>query len=189
MKNLSLNNSILIFLVILASCSTTRNYNTEDSFFLIKNESDGAAEVVLTPDRILLQCVDMEEDPDEGGRYLFMIQMLDEENTVATSMWGPRPDKKGCENIFRKVNRILKKAKRVYIGSWNNLTTEPRVENRRLSYEFPRHGTFYDNGRVIQFGVITNDKGECFNSMAGKDEPCLQFPFPLEKYEKRLKSK
>jgi hypothetical protein len=186
MRNLKLKNSVLILISILFLGCATANKNTSSSFFIVKQELGGVSEVIVTPDRILLECVDTEENPDEGGRYLFMIQMLDEENTVTTSMLGIRPDKTGCEKILKKSNRILKKAKRVYIGNHNSITDEPRVEDRTSPYTFPGHGKFYSNGRVLQLGVITNDKGACYNPTVRDNKPCLEYPFPIDKYEKQL---
>lgn len=184
MKNLK-NKILLLFFLFHIGCTTISNGG--DSIFVVKRELNGVVETVVTPDRVLLQCVDSEEDPDEGGRYLFMILMLDEKSTVTTSMWGLRPDKRSCERVQRDIYRVLKNAKSVYIGSWGRLSDRPREEDRKLSYAFPIHGTFYDNGRVLQFGVITNDRGECYNPMANEGEPCLEYPFPIEKYEKQLK--
>lgn len=140
-------------------------------------------EVVLTPDRLLLICEDQEDDL---GRHGFMVHMLDEENTVITSILTILPDKKNCERRIQKTKRILRKAKTVYVGNWSNLTKKPRVENRNRSYIFPGHGTFYSNGRSLQFAVFVNDRGECYNPMAHDHEPCLDYPFPLEKYEKEV---
>jgi hypothetical protein len=186
MTNLNLKNKALTFsLIFLLGCTT--NLNKKSSFFIVKRELDGLVEIVVTPDRLLSECVDAEQVPDEG-RFIFWIYMLDEENTVLTSFHIIKPSKKECEIIRRGANRVLKNAERVYIGNRGSIASDPRVENRKFAHTFPGHGTFYDNGRSLTLEVMTNDKGECFNPFASKNEPCLEYPFPIEKHEERIKS-
>lgn len=184
MKSLNLKNKlVLFFFFFLAGCAILPKPSL--SYFQLKRELNGVVEVVMTPDRILVECVKSDEDPDEG-RYGFLIRMLDEEKTVTTSMLSIRPDKYNCERRIQKTKRILKKAKNVYIGSWGRLSSDPRIINRELSFMLNGQGPFYDNGRALQLGVIVNDRGECFNPLASDKEPCLEYPFPIEKHEKKL---
>lgn len=183
-QNNYLTVGILIFVFLgIGGCVTPSS--NPSSFFMIKKQSRNATEILVTPDRVLLQCEKQVEYPEEG-RYGFIIHILDDENTVVTSSLDIQPDKKGCESFLKKVSHILKNSKRVYIGGHGVLRGKPREEDKQFPQTFPGHGTFYHNSRDISFDVIANDKGECYSPSYRRDEPCPQYPFPIEKYEKEL---
>lgn len=176
MTDLKLKISSVIFLFIFSGCSTT--------YFKVKKETDFLTELLVTPDRIILQCEELDEDPDEGA-YGFMVHILDEEKTVTTSALSIRPDKENCERFIQKIDRILKNGRQVYIGNRMKLSRRARKnEEANFRYTFPGHGTFSSNGRSLEFVVIANEKGQCYAPTYGKDEPCPPFPFPIEEHKK-----
>jgi hypothetical protein len=150
----------------------------------IKKETNSLTELLATPDRIILQCEELDEDPDVGT-YGFMVHILDEKKTVTTSALGIRPDKENCERFIHKIKHILKNGKQIYIGSRTKLSNQPRkIEDTHFRYVFPGHGTFFSNGRFMDLVVVANEKSQCYSPTYGEDEPCPPFPFPIEKYEK-----
>ncbi len=172
MKSLKPKISSLFFLFVFSGCST--------SSFKIKEETDSLTELLVTPDRIVLQCEELDEDPDEGA-YGFMVHILDEKKTVTTSALSIRPDKENCERFIQKIGHILKNGHQISIWNRMNLSNQPR-ENDEMNfrYTFPGHGTFFSNGRSLEFVAIANEKGQCYSPTYGKDESCPPFPFPIE---------
>lgn len=162
MIDLKLKITSLLFLFIFSGCST--------SSFKTKKETDFLTELLVTSDRIILQCEELDEDPDVGA-YGFMVHILDEKETVTTSALSIRPDKENCERFIQKIDRILKNGKQIYIGSRMKLSSQPRKNNEtNFRYTFPDHGTFFSNGRSLEFVVIANEKGQCYAPTYGKDE-------------------
>jgi len=150
------------------------------SNFKIKKEADGVTELVVTPDRVVLQCEELDEEPDYGA-YGFMVHILDEENTVVTSALNIRPDKRNCERHILKLSRILKSGNKILIGSRGSLTRKPRSnEEIRFRHTFPGHGTFSSNGRSLDFDFMANDKGQCYGPEYRDGEPCPQYPFSIK---------
>ncbi len=179
MTNLKIKLSSVLCLFVFVGCST--------SSFKIKKETDFLTELLVTPDRIILQCEELDEDPDIGA-YGFMVHILDEKKTVTTSALSIRPDKKNCEGFIQKIDRILKNGQQVYIANRMKLSNQPRKNDEtNFRYTFPGHGTFFSNGRSLDFVTITNEKGQCYSPTYEKEEPCPPFPFPIEKYEKELR--
>jgi len=169
MTNLKIKLSSLFFPLILSGCST--------SSFEIKKETGSLTELSVTPDRILLQCEELDEDPDVGA-YGFMVHILDENKTVTTAALSIRPDKQNCERFVQKISRILKNGKKIYIGNRLKLSNQVRKNTKtNLRYTFPGHGTFSSNGRTLEFVTIANEKGQCYSPTYGKEDPCPPFPF------------
>ena len=172
MKNLRLKISSVLFLFVLSGCST--------SSFKIKKETDSLTELLVTPDRITLQCEELDEDPDVGA-YGFMVHILDEKKTVTTSALSIRPDKENCERFIQKIDRILKNGRQIYIGNRMKLSSQARKNDEtNFRYTFPSHGTFSSNGRSLEFVTIANEKGQCYSPTYRKEEPCPPFPFPID---------
>lgn len=171
MKNLRVINNI-VFLFIFAGCTTTT--------FNIKKEADGVTELLVTPDRVLLQCEELDEEPDSGA-YGFMVHILDEKNTVVTSALNIRPDKKTCECYIYTLSHILKNGYRILIGSRGSISVHSRTnDEERFHYTFSGHGTFSSNGRSLDFDFMANEKGQCYGPAYGDNESCPQFPFSLK---------
>jgi hypothetical protein len=174
MQILNRGKTLFFVSLICAGCST--------SSFKIYKETKGLTEILVTPDRVVLHCEELDEDPDIGA-YGFMIHMLDEENTVTTAALNIRPDLKNCENHIRKIKRILQKSERVTIGSHHQLSKQPRtLEDAHFRYYFPGHGTFSSNGRALDLIAIWNEKEDCYNVHLQDDKSCPPFPLPIGKY-------
>lgn len=176
MPNLKVATADIMLLCALSGCSTL----VRNSSFEIKNETDLLTELLVTPDRVAIQCEELDEEPDVGA-YGFMIHLLDEKKTVTTSALSIRPDRENCKKISQRVLRILKGGRHIYIGNGFQLSNQPRVSDEaNFRYSFPGHGTFSSNGRTLEFVVIANENGQCFGPSYGDREPCPQFPFPIQ---------
>lgn len=172
MINLKIKLSSALFLCVFVGCAT--------SSFKIKKETNSLTELLVTPDRIILQCEELNEDPDVGA-YGFMVHVLDEKQTVTTSALSIRPDKENCERFIQKIDRILKNGRQIYIWNRTKLSSQKRRNDEpNFRYTFPGHGIFFSNGRSLEFVTIANEKGQCYSPTYGKDELCPPFPFPIE---------
>ncbi len=166
MNYLKINSGIYFFIFLLLTSCATSNYS-------VLNQSEGGAELKVTPDRVLLEC-EWLYDADDPTLYGFMIHVLDEENTVATVIQGNTLDKGSCEKRLKKIGKILKEGREVYIIATGSLRSN-RTEEAR-SYSFPERGTYHSNGRVLQFMAITNELGSCFDAYFGDKKPCPHDP-------------
>lgn len=163
------NDLIFILLVVfLSSCVTS-------SFKLIK-QHELAAELEVTPDRILLECEFQYKD-NSGDGYGFMMHILDDENTVLSIVQTNVLDKGSCYRRIEKIGKILKTGKTIYIGGMGNLA-KPRSKEEK-TYTFSHIGTFHGNGRNAQFMVIANEQGLCYDAYSGDEAPCPRDPFPI----------
>ena len=149
--------------------------------FKILNQDEGRTELLVTPDRILLECENV-QDPTEplarDGRYGLMIHVLDEENTVTTASQGNVLGKRDCFERIKEIGKIVNNGKQIYIGGMGNLK-DSRKKNTEYTYIFPGNRKFYSNSRALQFMVIMNEKKECFSAHEGKDKPCPRDEFPI----------
>ncbi len=135
-----------------------------------------AAEIMIGPDRILLEC-EWLHDADRKDLYGFMIHVLDENNTVLSVSQGNTLDKESCMNRLNKIGKIISKGNRIYVAGTGNLKRP--TEKTDLKYTFPKIGIFNSNGRALQFVAIANEHGDCFDAYDGDTKPCPQEPFPL----------
>ncbi len=166
------SSSILVFSLLIFGCST--------SSYKINNSADFRTELVVSPDRILLECefiYDYTGDIKEA--HGFMMHVLDDENTVLTVNQGNILGKEDCFRRINKIGKILKGGKRIFIGGTGDLKDSRVKENEQ--YVFPSLGTFYFNGRVLQFIVVWNENGQCYNTYMGDKKPCPSGEFPIEK--------
>jgi hypothetical protein len=88
----------------------------------------------------------------------------------------------GKDDCFRRINKIgkiLKSGSKIFIGGMGNLHKPRETQQRR--YSFPGLGQFPENGRVLQFMTVWNDKGMCYNAYSGDQKPCPSDEFPIEK--------
>lgn len=167
---LFLRNSIKVSISILfCGCASS-------SFKLLKYE-DHAAEIKVTPDRVLMECEFQFKD-NSGDGYGFMMHVLDDANTVLSISQGNVLDKGSCFRRIQKIGKILKTGKSIYIGGIGNIA-KPRIKNEQ-AYAFPGGGRFYENGRNIQFMVIANEQGLCYDAYSGDENPCPREPFSLK---------
>jgi hypothetical protein len=155
--------------LLLTGCAT--------SSYRVLFQDDSAAELDVTPDRILLECEDL-HDADIKGMYGFMVHVLDGQNKVITIAQSNTLDKKSCNDRLKGIGRILKEGKDIYIAGRGDLGKTR--ENIRGEYAFPGKGTFQSGGRVLSFVAIANERGLCYAAFGGFGErPCPPEPFPL----------
>lgn len=171
-----LKNSALLFLFVTCGCATS-------SYHLIRQRTL-AAEIKVTPDRIIMECEFQykgEDGDGDGDGYGFLMYVLDDANTVLSVVQTNVLDKKSCFRRIQKIGKILKTGRTIYIGGMGNIT-EPRSEESR-TYTFPGFGTFHGNGRATQFAVIANERGLCYDAYSGDEQPCPREPFSLKNLE------
>jgi hypothetical protein len=167
---------VAVFSSVIVSACTTSSYRVigRDSY---------RVEIQVTPDRVLLECEDIKDHDNAGdpnGNFGFMIHVLDEENTTLTLLQGPVLWRKHCFERQEAIARILEGGKTIYIGAHGTLD-HPREKGQRSYSSFRKAGTFYDNGRVLQFSVIKNEHGQCYSPIHGSGPTCMPPEFPIEK--------
>lgn len=152
-----LKSSVFLICFSLFSCSS--------SSFKIIVDKDRGAEIIGTPDRFLPQCERVEMD-DGTINYGFMIHFLDEEKTVGTAT-GMLTNKDACFKWKDEVHKILSNGKLIRLQGFGKLE-DPRILED-FKYTFDKHGTFYGNGRSIDFFNIQNDIEECYSKYSEKN--------------------
>jgi len=162
-------NKFLVAVLFCASGCATSSYK-------VVNHEGWLNELLVTPDRILLKCENLQTD--DIVSYGFSIFVLDEQNTVLPVVQTNRIGKSNCDERLNKIGKILKDGRNIYIAGIGDLE-EPR-KLREPSHFFPKHGNFMDNGRLLQFHAISNEYGECFDAYSGDKKPCPQGHFPLK---------
>lgn len=160
----------LFFPLVLAGCAT--------SFFNVA-EDDNRTEVFVSPDRVILECEHI-HDADEKNRYGFMIHILDDQNSVLTAAQMNLLDKQGCSDRYTQIGKILKNGKKIHLGGMQSLSNQNKKVSDR-EYNFPGKGTFKDDGRTLQFIVIWNELGQCYDAYSGNRAPCPRNDFPIRR--------
>ncbi len=158
-----------VLTLLISGCATS-------SFKLIKQD-ENAAELKVTPDRVAMKC-EYQPDHDTKNAYGFLMHVLDDENTVVTVAQGNVLDKVSCFRRIQKIGKILKTGRIIYVGGMGYLTKPKRKENE--TYAFPNLGTFHGNGHTLQFMVIANEQGLCYDAYSGDESPCPREPFSLK---------
>ena len=170
-KNLFLASSALFFL---NACAT--------SHFKVTKRAKGKMEFSISPDRILLHCIDMDTDT-ETKMFMFMIHALNEDNQVIDFIQGNFFDEKYCKYRNQKMEKILRNGKKIYLAAFGDLEPSPRLVSDPFFYTFPGYGTFQTNGTQLSFVALANEKGDCFGAHSAEDEPCLGDSFPIQDHE------
>jgi hypothetical protein len=166
--------SVTLALLSLNGCAT--------SHFKVTKRARDKVEFSISPDRILLHCIDMDTDTEEK-MFMFMIHTLNEDNQVIDFIQGNFFDEKYCNYRNQKMEKILRNGKSIYLAAFGDLEPSPRLVSDPFSYAFPRHGTFQTNGTQLSFVALINEKGECFGAHTSEDEPCLDEAFPIQDHE------
>lgn len=165
-----LKRSSFIFYLLFLGCAT--------SSYQIRNQSGGLVEIAVSPDRVQLECEFITGYSGDLDRpYGFMIHVLDEENTVMTISQGHVLEKEVCMNGYYAIEKILKSGNTIFIGGFGELI-QPREKNEP-KYLFPGLGKYPDNGHHLQYLVLWNDKGQCYDAYMGNEKPCPRGEFPL----------
>lgn len=158
----------IAFFFLMFGCATS-------SFTLLKQD-ENAVELKVTPDRVLLEC-EHQYDNDTKNAYGFLMRILDEKNTVLTIAQMNILDKGSCFKRIQKIGKILKTGKMIYIGGMGYLN-KPKIKEAR-KFTFPNIGTFHGNGQSLQFIVIANEQGYCYDAYSGDEDPCPREPFSI----------
>ena len=155
--------------LLLSGCAT--------SSYRVLFQDDGAAELIVSPDRVLLECEDL-YDADTKGLYGFMMHVLDDKNSVTTIAQGNTMNRKDCERRLKEIGKILREGTSIYIAGRGNLSTINGA--LRDEYIFPGKGSFRSGGRSLGFVAIANEQGLCYDAYSGfKEKPCPPEPFPF----------
>ncbi len=163
-------NKVAYFLLsfLLCGCATS-------SFNVIK-QGDFVVELKVTPDRVLLEC-----EPQPGheveNAHGFIMYILDDKKTVLTIAQFNILAKEECFDGLRKIEKILKTGRIIYVGGMGNMTESNKRTDQK--YTFSRLGTFHRNGKTIKFMVIANERGLCYDAQDGDKGTCPREPFSL----------
>lgn len=160
---------ILGVLMIFVGCTT--------SSFKVLNQEKSSVEVLVTPDRVILECERVETD-DRGVVAGFMMHVVDEKKTSFTLVQTNTLDKESCDYRIKKIERILKNGTQIYLAGIGDFR-KPRKTGLR-KHTFPRFGTIEDNGRSLQFIAIKNERDQCFGAFSAEEKPCPPEPFPTK---------
>jgi hypothetical protein len=168
MSALGKNNYLLtIFMAGLIGCTTSE--------FRVLNNGDRGTEILVTSDRVLLEC-EWIKDADDKDSYGFMMHVLDDKNNAVTIAQGNTLDKFSCDRRLRLIGEILKKGKNIYIAS-TVLLREP-VKTKYV-YSFGKNRTSNGYQSDLSFAAIANEFGDCYDAYSGPEKPCPREPFPL----------
>lgn len=170
MVSLKRNSLLFLTLSALVSCVS--------SSYKIDAQDEGRTQLSVTPDRVILECEPLlDYTGDIKNAHGFMIHVLDGSNTVLTVNQGNVLGPEDCLRRINKIGEILKSGNRIFIGGMGRLDQSREKHDRQ--YTFPELGRFAYNGRVLQFMVIWNDKGQCYNAYSGDQKPCPSDEFPI----------
>lgn len=163
------NFSSFVILFFAFGCATS-------SFKLLK-QHENAVELKVTPDRVLLEC-----EPQPGheieSAHGFLMYILDDKKKVIKLAQPNVLDKEECFDGLRKIGKILKTGKTIYVGGIGDLTKPKANDDRK--YTFPGLGIFASSNKSLKFMVIANERGLCYGVNDGDKGPCPREPFSLK---------
>ncbi len=150
------------------------------STYKVDRQEEGRTQILITRDRAILECYRLTDYAgDIKEAHLFSMYVLDEDKTVLTVSQGNILGKEDCFRRINKIGKILKSGNKIFIGGMGNLDKPREMPERQ--YAFPGLGQFPENGRVLQFMVVWNENGLCYNAYSGDRKPCPADEFPLAK--------
>lgn len=161
MACLQKNSFLMIMLTIgLFGCIT--------STYKAGKQSEVGTYIEVTPDRIIVECEFITDyEGDRSDPYGFMILLLDNEKKVLTVSSAIVLEKGDCFDWLKQSEKILSKGKSILVLGRGDAYAPGSME--KFAYNFPKHGTYYGNGRALNFLGIRNDKGQCLNALASED--------------------
>lgn len=163
MQNLK-QSSILASVLFCTGCAT--------SHFRIEKMDKHAAQIAVTPDRVLFECEKL-----ENGGAGFMIHLLNNDKTVVTISQSNTLDLRSCADRVSTLKGILKQSPEVLIGGVGNYSdTDMKID---VQYQFPAGGPFSHSGRGLAFIAMWNKAGRCFGAYSMEEKPCPEDGFPL----------
>ncbi|MFN7455480.1 MAG: hypothetical protein ACK5RO_12575 [Pseudobdellovibrionaceae bacterium] len=172
MTSLKISSLLFLSVAALAGCAS--------SSYKVDGKAEGRTQLLVTSNRVLIECEPITSyEGDIKDPHFFTIYVLDESKTVLTVSQGNILGKEDCSRRISKIGKILKSGSQIFIGGMGDLD-KPREMSEQL-YSFPGLGLFPQNGRNLQFMVVWNDKGQCYNAYSGDQEPCPSDEFPIAK--------
>lgn len=151
---------IMILIISLSGCIT--------STYSAGKQSEAGTYIEVTPDRIVVECEFITDyEGDRSDPYGFMIHLLDNEQTVLTVSSATVLEKSDCFDWLKQSEKIISKGKSILVLGRGDAYAPGNME--KFAYNFPKHGTFYGNGRALNFLGIRNDNGQCLNTLASDD--------------------
>ena len=163
MAHLLKNNILVVILFFLCGCVTS-------TYHAGKQKALGT-DIEVTPDRVVTECEFITDyEGDYSAPYGFMIYLLDNDKTVLTLSSATVLEKKDCFDILKISNRIIQNARLVTVRGRGD--AESPAVKEQYKYTFSKHGTFYGNGRSLNFLAIWNDRGQCYDAFHHGKEEC-----------------
>jgi len=172
MANLQKNKYSIVFLffLFLNSCTTSR--------YSVGIANALGTDIKVSPDRIITECEFITDyDGDRKQPYGFMIHILDLQNSVLTVSNGIILEKEDCLERQAAADKIIKNAQVVTVRGRGD--AEAPMVKEEFKHIFIKHGTYFGNGRSLNFLAIWNDKRNCHSIFNGEDDPCLKLNKPL----------
>ncbi len=172
MANSRRSKCLILVLFFLLGCSST--------IYRIDRQTADKTQILVSPDRIAVKCEEIDNySGDVKDARLFLIYILDEDETVLTSSPGTILNSNVCDGKISKVMKVISGGNKIYVGN-SGVLDEPRVfEGQKVL--FPKLGSFPVNDRVLGFHLIWNENDMCYNTHAGEQKPCPNDGFPLTK--------
>ncbi len=146
---------VITGIALLFSCATGLKYER-------LSWHDRGLEVLASPDRILLECQKVSDENDLHG---FMIHVLDDQNKVVDFIQGGTLSREDCSSAVNEINKVLTDAKRIYIGGVTDPAADPQLDDELFT--FPNLGRFPSSKVCVQFIVLKNERGECYDANVG----------------------
>jgi hypothetical protein len=170
---MKLRNNFIIF-IFLNSCAT-------NSFYKVITQEKYRAEIIISSDRIISECIDLEDPQKERfkkGKFLLYFHVLDDTNSVIRIGRDNIHERSGCFEKKSKVDKIIGKSKKIYIGGMANLN-DPR-KPLKSKYTFKNLGAFQETDFTFEFALMKGDNGQCFKIFEGSE--CEWNGFPIKKF-------
>ena len=153
---------MFLFILFLQGCAT--------SHYQASKPNALGTDIAVSPDRVITECEFIDHyDGDYSDPYGFMIHILDNENTVLTASSGTVLEKKDCLRRQGAADKIIRNAKIVTVRGRGD--AEAPIIKKEFKYTFEKHGTYFWNGRSLNYLAIWNDKRQCFDAF-NKNDPC-----------------
>jgi len=150
----------LVLSIFLSGCVTSKYHASKQSAL--------GTDIQVTSDRIIIECEFITDyEGDYSNPYGFMVHVLDNENTVITVSSATVLEKNNCFDWLKQSEKIISKGQTILIRGRGDAHAPVKME--KWTYNFPRQGTFYGNGRALNFLGMKNDTGQCLNVLASDD--------------------
>lgn len=157
MKNLKRNNYLFsIFLILLCSCQSTQKFKMTT---LEKKELNI---IDVDTNRIIQECYFMNAERENKWRHQYILNILNEKNEVIPVHYPTNQGKPECLAHLKKVEKILKKERRVRLCVRNRLEKMNMDDSPPEFYDFGALGKHESPYYSLTFDTICNSK-ECFS--------------------------